>query len=84
MLKWLPGTQTSVCVCVLLWFLLILIYLFNHFFFVVVVFWGFIHFGFSRLALFSVRPGYYENVQEFYSVNQFHFHSGEQKAKQIK
>lgn len=32
MLKWLPGTQTSVCVCVLLWFLLILIYLFNHFF----------------------------------------------------
>lgn len=51
MLKWLPGTQTSVCVCVLLWFLLILIYLFNHFFFFV-VFWGFIHFGFSRLALF--------------------------------
>lgn len=84
MLKWLPGTQTGVCVCVLLWFLLILIYLFNHFFFFCCIL-GFYSFWFQSFGpFFFVRPGYYENVQEFYSVNQFHFHSGEQKAKQIK
>lgn len=85
MLKWLPGTQTSVCVCVLLWFLLILIYLFNHFF-LLLLYFGVLFILVSVVwpFFFFVRPGYYENVQEFYSVNQFHFHSGEQKAKQIK